>query len=88
MPMDQQHRRAASPPLAPSAGIPGPITTRLLVAAMCETYRTSRAAGRSIEEAVTESSEAGQRAARIMSACASADTAQDVATKSIAEALK
>ncbi|TAK50272.1 MAG: hypothetical protein EPO23_03435 [Xanthobacteraceae bacterium] len=58
----------ASPPLAPSAGIPGPLTEHTILAALCETYRAARAAGRGPDEAAEEAAEAGQRITRLLRA--------------------
>ena len=56
----------SSPSLAPSAGILSPLTERLMLCAISETYRAARAAGRSGEEAMAEADEAGQRLARLV----------------------
>lgn len=51
--------------LLPSAGIPGPLTERLIFAALCEAFRAARRAGLSIEEAAREADAVASRAAAI-----------------------
>lgn len=53
------------PTFPPSAGIPGPLTERLIFAAQCEVFRAARRAGLSIEEAAGEADAVARRAAAL-----------------------
>lgn len=52
--------------LPPSAGIPGPLTWRLIFAAQCEAFRAARRAGLSVDEAHREAEALGRRAAELI----------------------
>ena len=53
-------------PLPPSAGIPGPLTERLIFAAQCVAFSAARRAGIPVDAALAEAEQVGQRAAALI----------------------